>query len=131
MLRVHLIPALGQKRLDEITNEDVQSLKHRLRDKSPKAVNNVLTVLNRLLKTAADWEVLDRMPCAIRLLKSSTGSVDFFDFAEFDRLVEGAKKVDWASTSDRVAGRTRRSQVGGDSCPRLVGCELGQTAASG
>ena len=31
-------------------------------------VNNVLTVLNKLLKKAVEWEVIEWMPCAIRLL---------------------------------------------------------------
>jgi len=46
ILRVHLVPILGTKRLDAITNEDVQRLKGRLSTKAPKTVNNVITVLN-------------------------------------------------------------------------------------
>lgn len=68
ILRVHLVPSLGAKRLDAITNEVVQSVKRSLREKSAKTVNNVLTVLNKMLKTAIEWEELDRMPCSIRLL---------------------------------------------------------------
>jgi hypothetical protein len=49
-----LVPALGTKRLDEITNEEVQLLKHRLHQKRPKTVNNVLTVLNVMLKTSVE-----------------------------------------------------------------------------
>src|SRR5947207_2923780 len=50
ILRVHLIPALGHRRLDASSNEDVQHLKQWLQAKSPKTVNNVLAVLSRLLK---------------------------------------------------------------------------------
>ena len=50
ILDVHLIPKLGTKRLDAISSEDVQHLKNHLRQKAPKTVNNVLTVLNTLLK---------------------------------------------------------------------------------
>ena len=39
ILRVHLIPAVGQKRLDAITTEDVQRLKSRLKHKATKTVN--------------------------------------------------------------------------------------------
>ncbi len=39
---VHLIPALGAKRLDGITTEAIQQLKHGLRKRAPKTVNNVL-----------------------------------------------------------------------------------------
>ena len=52
ILRVYLIPAFGGRRLDAIKNEDVQRLKAQLVSKSPKTVNNVLTVLSVLLKKA-------------------------------------------------------------------------------
>ena len=62
ILNRHLIPMFGDKKLDAITNEDVQRLKHRLQAKAAKTVNNVLTVLNVLLKTAVEWDVIERMP---------------------------------------------------------------------
>jgi hypothetical protein len=68
IIDVHLVPALGPKRLDAITNEDIQRLKHHLRDRAPKTVNNVLTVLSVLLRKAVEWDVIDRMPCMIRLV---------------------------------------------------------------
>jgi hypothetical protein len=40
VMRMHLIPALGNRRLDAITNEDVQQLKAALRGKARKTVNN-------------------------------------------------------------------------------------------
>jgi hypothetical protein len=46
ILRVHLMPAPGHKRLDAIKSEDVQHLKSRLSTKAAKTVNNILTVLN-------------------------------------------------------------------------------------
>src|SRR5687767_10716217 len=45
ILRVHLLPVLGTKRLDAINTDDVQLVKSALGDKAPKTVNNVLTVL--------------------------------------------------------------------------------------
>jgi integrase len=74
-----------------IMNEVVQGLKHALRAKSAKTVNNVLTVLSKMLKTAVEWEVLDRMHCAIRLLPIQKSSASFHDFDDFERLVEAAK----------------------------------------
>lgn len=93
MLRVHLIPALGGKRLNAISTEDVQRLKHGLNHKAIKTVNNVLTVLNTLLKKAVEWRVLDDMPCTIRLLKVPEGSLDFYDFEEYEQLVNAAAKT--------------------------------------
>jgi integrase-like protein len=42
ILKTHLVPELGTRKLYAIRNEDVQRLKNRLRDKAPKIVNNVL-----------------------------------------------------------------------------------------
>lgn len=93
VLRVHLVPVLGSKRLDDISTEDVQRLKHALRGKAPKTVNNVLTVLNTLLKKAAEWKVLDAVPCTIKLLKVPEGSIDFYDFDEYEQMVQTAGSV--------------------------------------
>jgi integrase len=94
IVRVHLAPALGARRLDGILNEDVQRLKHRLLEKAPKTVNNILTVLNVLLKKAVEWDVIERMPCTIKLLPVARRSTRFYDFDEFERLVEAAKETD-------------------------------------
>src|SRR5437773_2358368 len=94
ILNVHLVPLLGAKRLDAITNESVQRLKQELRQKSAKTVNNVLTVLNVLLKKAVEWDVVNRMPCTIRLLAIPKGSAGFYDFDDYERLAEAAKALD-------------------------------------
>jgi len=94
ILKAHLIPLFGSKRLDAITSEHVQGIKRRLADRSPKTVNNVLSVLNMLLKKAVEWNVIDRMPCAIRLLPISKPSAGFYDFDDYERLVAGANAAD-------------------------------------
>jgi integrase len=90
ILRVHLVPLLGSRRLDAISNERVQSVKRQLADRAPKTVNNVLTVLSVMLKTAVEWGVLDRMPCTIRLLPLLKPAMGFYDFDQYERLVEAA-----------------------------------------
>lgn len=94
ILRVHLIPHLGQRKLDAITTEQVQLLKQRLSPRAPKTVNNTLTVLNTLLRKAMEWDVIDRMPCTIRLLPVAKASMGFFDFEEYDRLTVAARETD-------------------------------------
>jgi len=89
--RVHLIPILGTTRLDAITTEDVQQLKRRLEHRSAKTVNNVLTVLNVLLNKAVEWNVIDRVPCSIRLLPIAKSAARFHDFDEYERLVAAAQ----------------------------------------
>jgi integrase len=94
ILNVHLVPLLGTKRLDAITTEDVQRLKKQLRDRAPKTVNNVLTVLSILLKKAAEWGVIERMPGAVKLLPIPKPSAGFYDFDEYERLVDAARPTD-------------------------------------
>jgi integrase len=94
ILRVHLVPFLGAKKLDAITNEDVQRLKVQLGEKAAKTVNNVLTVLSMVLKKAVEWGVVDRMPCVIRELPVPKSSVQFYDFGEFERLLTAATAFD-------------------------------------
>jgi hypothetical protein len=94
LLRVHLVPFLGHKPLDTITNEDVQRLKHSMEVKAAKTVNNVLTVLSMLLKKAVEWNVIERMPCTIQLLPIPKSTAAFHDFDQYERLVEAVAEVD-------------------------------------
>lgn len=93
ILRVHLVPFLGSKPLDMITNQDVQQLKANLSDKAVKTVNNILTTLNTTLKMAVEWGVIDRMPCSVKLLKVPDSEAAFFDFEDYERLIEAARKL--------------------------------------
>src|SRR3954453_12625378 len=86
-LRLYLLPAFGRRRLDAIKNEDVQRLKASLEHKSPKTVNNVLNVLSVLLKRAVEWEVIERMPCTVKLLRVDKSKVAFHDVDDYERLV--------------------------------------------
>ena len=94
ILRLHLIPELGSRTLDTISNEQVQRLKLRLHDKSPKTINNVLSVLNVLLKQAVEWGVLDKMPCSIRLVRVLRTDAAFHDFDDYERLLKAAQTID-------------------------------------
>ena len=88
ILSVHLIPLLGDKRLDAIQTEDVQHLKSALGERAAKTVNNVLTVLSVMLRTAVEWGVIERVPCVIKLLRTTKNTASFHDFDEYERLVE-------------------------------------------
>ncbi len=94
VFRVHLVPHLGNKRLHDITTADVQKLKGALAHRSPKTVNNVLATLSSALKAANKSGVIDEMPCEIELLRVHYGERSFYDFADYERLVEAAKKTD-------------------------------------
>jgi hypothetical protein len=51
-------------------------------------VNNILTVLNTLLKKAIEWGDLSQMPCTIRLLKVPKTPRTFLDFEEHEGLLD-------------------------------------------
>lgn len=57
-------------------------------------MNNVLAVLSVLLKKAVEWEVIERMPCTVKLLRVDKGTAAFHDFDEYERLVEVARSID-------------------------------------
>ncbi|WP_258183081.1 tyrosine-type recombinase/integrase [Enhygromyxa salina] len=93
-LRVHLLPMFGDRRLDQLRQEDIQRLKGKLAELSAKTVNNVLTTLSTMLKAAVDWDVIPEMPVRIKQLKVTTPEMDFYDFDEYERIVEAAKTFD-------------------------------------
>ncbi len=94
ILKTHLYPSLGSKPLDAITDEDVQGLKAQLGEKSAKTVNNVLTVLSKLLKVAVKWKVIKTSPCTIELMKVAKLLPKFYEFSQYRALVEVAGKID-------------------------------------
>jgi integrase len=91
ILRVHLVPRFGDTPLDHITTEGVQRLKGDLGGKAAKTVNNVLTVLNVLLKAAVAWGVIDRLPCSVTLVRTTAPAMRFHDFAAYEQLVDAAR----------------------------------------
>jgi len=64
-----------------------------LTHRSPKTVNNVLTLLNTLLKKAVEWNELDRLQCTTRLLPNPRQTMGFLDFAECERLLVAARNT--------------------------------------
>jgi integrase len=92
ILKWHLVPAFGPRRLDGITNEQVQRLKLSLTDRSPKTVNNVLTMLRSVLNRAVEWGIVQRVPCTIKLLPNPKKAMGFHDFAEYRQLLDVARK---------------------------------------
>ncbi|MGH7440835.1 MAG: tyrosine-type recombinase/integrase, partial [Polyangiaceae bacterium] len=94
ILNIHLYPALGDRKLDAIGEEQVQQLKAKLTGKSRKTVNNVLSVLNTALKVSVRWGVIRSMPCTIELVKVSNVVPHFYEVAEYQRLVEAAERID-------------------------------------
>lgn len=117
VLRVHLIPALGDKPPASITTEDVQQFKSALSARSPKTVNNILTVLNVLMRIAVEWHVIERVPCVIKMLKAPKSQAAFYDFDQFERLVERARLDQQAHLVVLLGGEA------GLRCGEMIGLE--------
>jgi len=97
ILSHHLLPAFGARPLEEITGKDIEDLKARLLDtkRSAKRINNVLNVLSKILRYAAEIELIDRMP-KIKTLKVPPQKFDFFTFEELEALVaKSASEPEW------------------------------------
>lgn len=93
IVRLHLAPRLGEKTLDAIGNADIAALKGTLSKCSPKTTNNVLSVLSRVLGAAVEWEVIPAMPCKIGLLRVTEAPHDWYELADYRRLVSAAAEL--------------------------------------
>jgi integrase len=90
IMKRHLRPVFGTKRLDQIGRGDIEALKARLLAAlSPKTVNNVLAVLGRMLRWAQELGLLDRVP-RIKLVKVPPQGFDFLDEVEYAKLRDAA-----------------------------------------
>lgn len=95
IVRVHLIPWRGKTPLDCLTAADVLELKQALAGRSAKTMNNILAVLRRMLTSAVEWGILERMPCpvyGVRLPRRQDHP--FYDFEEYGRLRAAAPNMD-------------------------------------
>jgi integrase len=93
----HLRPMFGTRRLDAIGDEDVQALKTRLAHRERKTANNVIAVLGNLLRVAVKWKVIPAMPCTLDFYKVDNVVPEFYEFADYARLVDAAAKIDTGS----------------------------------
>lgn len=91
VLRVHLTPAFGQRKLDEIDSRGIERYKAEKLEQglSPKTVNNTLTILRRMLVLATEWGLLKDIP-KVKWLKAPKPEFYFLDFDEAERLVTHA-----------------------------------------
>ncbi len=109
-LRVHILPRLGDLRLDQVSYAVIEDLKVALagtaignvtrkkngdpgkpvtRTLSKKSINNCLTVLRRMLSIAKKRELIASVP-EIEWFREPPPEFDFFTFEEADRLIIAA-----------------------------------------
>lgn len=86
-LRLHLVPWFGTIPLDRIATLDIERYKaaKKATGLSAKTINNHLAILQKCLRSAQDWGVLDKLPKAQKL-KTSVPRFDFFSPDESEKL---------------------------------------------
>lgn len=93
ILEQRLVPLLGDRRLDEIRQEDIQRIKSSMGHLHPRTVNLTLGALSSLLRAAEEWGVIDLVPVRVKRLKAPECTHDFYDFDAYEDLVVAAGKV--------------------------------------
>jgi len=95
-LALHLLPAFGCYRLDQITTERIERFKSKLLVKglSAKSVNNYLSILRKCLSTAIEWGELASLP-RFKLLKAQTPDFVYLTEDEANKLIEAAPQGLW------------------------------------
>jgi len=126
IFRVHLAPFLGSKRLEKINAVDVQTLKVKMADYSPKTVNNVLACLSKCLRVAKKLGVIPTMPVeSVELLKTGVGAVEFYTEEEYAALVVAAERLDPRTLVAVLLGGDAGLRAG-----EVVGLELADVSRS-
>ncbi len=96
VLRRTLVPFFGESRLDTVDPYQVERFKTKRRETgaSAKTINNDLFVLSKLLRTAAEWGVIQH-PLKIRFLPQDPPETDFLTVSESKRLLEHTFNPMW------------------------------------
>lgn len=91
ILRRHLIPFFGNRRLDEIDRRVIEAFNvdRRAAGLNNGSINTHLTVLHKMMRTAQEWERLDAVP-RVRLLPYEQGGFDWLRPAEAGALLDAA-----------------------------------------
>jgi integrase len=91
-LRLYIVPLIGDLRLNEVGRPAVTKLKAALCGREAGSVNDVLGVLAKMLDFAVSEGLIPAMPFRLKDVKLPEvhHQPEFYDFAEFERLVEAA-----------------------------------------
>ncbi len=92
-LRAHLIPVLGELRLDQIDAEAVQQFKAARAALMPTTLNKVLARLKTMLRTAIEWGEISTMP-PIKRLKEPKLEKPHYKAVDDEKFLAAARKAD-------------------------------------
>ncbi len=94
ILRVHLVPYFGHRKLDEIKNLDVEKYKAKKisQELAPKTINNHLATLKKAFRCAMEWGEIEKHPI-IKPLKVPPQKYDFLSPEECEQLLDAADGI--------------------------------------
>lgn len=93
-IKNHLRPFFGKIDIDKINNLNIEEFKAKKQNegKCNKSINNYLGMLRKCLNCAEEWELISKAP-KIRPLKVPPQKFNFFTEAEYNQILEEAKKI--------------------------------------
>jgi integrase len=134
ILEKHLNPAFGERRVDSLTQADLERYQNERRAKpnttSPATVNREMNVFRAVLNKAEAWGLIERNPIrrgALSPLEAPKGKTVFFEAEEWSRFIRafedgerwkahvakvrhlGPKRIGAASPAERIYGGGRQS----------------------
>ena len=92
MINKHLNPFFGKNPLDKITALQIEEFKSKKQASglSNKSINNILGILGKCLKTAQEWEIIDKIP-KIKPLKVAPKDPVYLNEKDYNKLLETSK----------------------------------------
>ena len=120
VLKSYILPALGQKRITEITLADLSTLHTSLSDK-PSQANRAILIMSKLLNLSEQWglRTMGSNPCRHIQLFTDKKRHRFLDKTELSRLWETLDKAYQDETAGLYAINAYKLLI-------LTGCRLGE-----
>lgn len=97
LVKNHLKPHLGDKRLSEVSQKDIEDMHHAVSEKYPVAANRAVSACSAILATAVRWELLERNAAFNAHRNGEEGRERFLNPAEVKAL---AKALDESPAQD-------------------------------
>ena len=110
MLRLHLIPVLGELRLDQINDQQIVAVRKRLTDMKPSSVNLIVKTLQTMLRRATKLGYRATVP-EVKLLPEQR-SRNWYTPEDYERLVAAAATFDITSLVVVLLGGDAGLRVG-------------------
>lgn len=118
LLRVHIRPAIGTKKVADLRHADVEAMHSKIASEAPYAANRAVAVLSKMLSLAVRWEMRGDNPAR---------GVERSPEQKRERYLTGAEM---ASLSDALAAHPEKTSANAVRLLLLTGARKGETLAA-